>query len=188
MTDKNSFDNLRTLHVATTPGDWEWYELMNSVVVADGFDRDVVIAQAVRKSEAAFIVSAHNKLPALLARLDEVTAERDALTAVIEKGLNWLDVIDVYQYESDSARVSDVRNALKAAPSSVLAAHDAKVRAEALREAADDYRQQALPVNSELSMLGGAGPFVDKGIEGYMEAQHDAWDWLRARADEEENR
>lgn len=107
-----------------------------------------------------------------------LAAHRVTLAAVIEKAM------------SVAARENDVvlYRILSTAPSSVLAAHDAKVRAEALREAADDYRQQALPVNSELSMLGGAGPFVDKGIEGYMEAQHDAWDWLRARADKEENR
>ncbi len=59
-------------------------------------------------------------------------------------------------------------------------------RAQVLREIAEAFREQTLPTNSELSMAGGAGPFVDKGIEAYMEGQHDAYNFLDGLAKEAE--
>lgn len=60
-------------------------------------------------------------------------------------------------------------------------------RARILRETAEAFRAQTLPTNSELSMAGGSGPFVDKGIEAYMEGQHDAYNFLDALAKEAED-
>lgn len=70
---------------------------------------------------------------ALLARLDEVTAERDALAAVVAEAQAEGELTGYHRHKEPIMAILD------ATPSSVLAAHDAKVRAEALRGAADVF-------------------------------------------------
>lgn len=183
ITATDNFDNLRTLLAATTPGDWR------------------------------IIVAAHNELPALLARLDEVTAENDEYRKrewrnmpddeptrykghpqpgaaphhygpddVVVDG-DWLEAVtaekDALAAVIADALAEDERlhpdrreggtlmyRILSTAPSSVLASHDAKVRAEALREAADGL----------------------KAGHGSMVHVVHAAGYLRTRADKEENR
>jgi hypothetical protein len=64
-----------------------------------------------------------------------------------------------------------------------LAAHDAelteKVRRETLAEVEATVIAAAPPMNAELSMRGGEGPFVDKGMEAYIEGFHDAYAAIR---------
>lgn len=61
-----------------------------------------------------------------------------------------------------------------------LAAHDAKVRAATLEEAEKAVLEAAPPLNAELSMPGGAGPVVDRGIEAYTEGFRDAYVAVKA--------
>lgn len=161
MTDNNSFDNLRTLHVATTPGEWglepSGLPLIDDepryVIVAGNAD---VASDVLGSHDAAFIVAAHNELPALL-------AERDALSAVIEE-IRDLPHGEFGPWDDDLMDAAVVHKILSAAPPSILASHDAKVRAQALRDAAGATSYLSSPWGRE----GG--------------------DWLRARADKEENR
>lgn len=172
MTDNKEFDNLSTLHAATTPGEWEergfgyiFSRESTALAKESGYEGTPIVDTFTwvvgGAQNRTFIVAAKNELPALLARLDEVTAERDALAAVIGKAphdsgcdIDWGDVCDCWK---------------SAAPSSVLAAHDAKVRAEALRDAADALR------------------YPREGASYQMWAS-DVGSWLRARADKEESR
>lgn len=64
-----------------------------------------------------------------------------------------------------------------------LERRDKAVAERVLRATAEAIREAAPPLNAELSMHGGAGPFVDKGMEGYIEGVHDAFDLVNDRAD-----
>jgi hypothetical protein len=50
----------------------------------------------------------------------------------------------------------------------------AEARTEALRDAESAIIEAAPPLNAELSMRGGDGPFTDKLMESYIEGFHDA--------------
>jgi len=50
----------------------------------------------------------------------------------------------------------------------------AEARTEALRDAESAIIEVAPPLNAELSMRGGDGPFTDKLMESYIEGFHDA--------------
>jgi hypothetical protein len=45
----------------------------------------------------------------------------------------------------------------------------------AMRAAENAIIDHAPPLNAELSMQGGAGPFTDPGMTAYVEGFHDAW-------------
>jgi len=56
----------------------------------------------------------------------------------------------------------------------------ARARKTFLDEALAAIRKAAPPTNAELSMQGGAGPFVDRGMEAYIEGFHEAHDVVAA--------
>jgi hypothetical protein len=66
----------------------------------------------------------------------------------------------------------------------LIAARDKRVRAEALREAADEVRGLAVAGEDD------GNPWTpgDANTEVYNEAIRDAWDSIRARADAEESK
>ena len=66
-----------------------------------------------------------------------------------------------------------------------MTTHDAEVRRAALDEAIDAILKEAPPANAELSMHGGDGPFVDRGMEAYIEGIHTAYEAVRALGDKE---
>lgn len=50
-----------------------------------------------------------------------------------------------------------------------------EAREATIREVAEAIREDAPPVNAELSMRGGDGPFTDPRMEAYIEGYHDAY-------------
>ena len=64
--------------------------------------------------------------------------------------------------------------------SSWLAGKLKQARADALEEALAALIEAAPPLNAELSMRGGDGPFTDPGMSAYVEGFHDAHSAIRA--------
>lgn len=54
----------------------------------------------------------------------------------------------------------------------------------AMRAAENVIIDAAPPLNAELSMQGGAGPFTDPGMAAYVEGFHDAWATVSALGNE----
>jgi hypothetical protein len=135
------------LATKATEGPWEFFTVRDEIVsletgtgphsVIDAYGENTPGWLQVEDTDARFIEESRTAVPALLsgvrsrdARIAELEAELAARDAVIARCLDLLQ-------SWPETQVYKVRDVLSAAPSSVLAARDARVKAEALDLAAD---------------------------------------------------
>ena len=87
-------EQIRAREQAATPGPWEWatdkgapdYVQLYSTAEIDEYEADILSADGgdvlLSAADADFIAHARTDIPALLAAIDELTAQRDAVLAL----------------------------------------------------------------------------------------------------------